>query len=109
MTIDEYIELFRKASEDLVQANVRDIFKPKYGELTMEAGDNTITLTGEAYLSTNEYEIKFYQATDADGIDIRDAISIKSKAVDSFTINTPRAGTLRWITVLKTPNFNFWT
>jgi len=109
MTIEEYIELFRKASEDLVQANVRDIFKPKYGELTMEAGDNTITLTGEAYLSTSEYEIKFYQATDADGIDIKDAISIESKAVDSFTINTPRAGTLRWVTSLKTPQFNFWT
>ena len=109
MTIEEYISQFRKANEDLVQANVRDIFKPKYGEFTMEEGDNTITLTGEAYLSTNEYEIKFYQATDADGIDIRDAISIESKAVDSFTINTPRAGTLRWITVLKTPNFNFWT
>lgn len=109
MTIEEAITLFRKAAEDLTQANVRDIFKPKYGEFTMEEGDNTITLSGEAYLTADEYEIKFHQATDADGIDIKDAISIESKAVDSFTINTPRAGTLRWITVLKTPNFNFWT
>ena len=109
MTYEEAITAFRKAAEDLTQANVRDIFKPKYGEVTMEIGDNTITFSGEAYLTADEYEIKFHQATDTDGIDIKDAISIESKAVGSFTINTPRAGTLRWVTSLKTPNFNFWT
>jgi hypothetical protein len=105
----EDIEQFRKDTEDLVQANVRAIFQVKYGELSMEAGDNTINLSGDAYPSDSVYEIRFHQATDSDGIDIRDAISIEEKTVDSFTINTPRAGTLRWVTFLKTPQFNFWT
>jgi len=109
MTIEEYIALFRKATEDLVQANVRDIFQAKYGEQALAVGDNTINLPGDAYASEDVYEIEFYQATDTSGIDIRDAITIESRTVNSFTINTPRAGTLRWVTSLKTPKFTFWT
>ncbi len=110
MTVNpEDIEQFRKDTEDLVQANVRVIYQAKYGELSMEAGDNVIALSGDAYSADDVYEIEFYQATDTSGIDIRDAISIDSRTVNSFTINTPRAGTLRWVTFLKTPQFNFWT
>ena len=109
MTTEELIQLFRKANEDLVQANVRDIFQAKYGEQALIVGDNTINLSGDAYSSEDVYEIEFYQATDTSGIDIRDAISIELKTVNSFTINTPRAGTLRWVTSLKTPKFDFWT
>ncbi len=109
MTYEEAIAKFREDTEDIVQANVRAIFQAKYGELSMEAGDNTINLPGDAYTSEDVYEIEFYQATDTSGIDIRDAVSIESKTVSSFTINTPRAGTLRWVTSLKTPQFNFWT
>lgn len=109
MTYEEAIAKFRKDTEDIVQANVRDIFQVKYGELSMSEGDNTINLPGDAYSYNDVYEIEFYQATDSDGIDIRDAISIESRTTNSFVINTPRAGTLRWITKLKTPKFTFWT
>ena len=106
------ITAFRKETEDLVQANVRNIFKVKYGEKTLSVGSNTITFqigTDDSYLNGTEYEVKFFEATDSDGIDIKEAISITTQTASAFTINTPRAGVLRWQTNLKTPSFNFWT
>lgn len=111
-TKEELIELFRKANEDLTQANVRNIFKAKYGEITIEPGDNTVTLpldSDTAYLTAGEYEIRFHEATDTDGIDIKQALIIKNKTATSFVIESTLDGLVRWETFLKVPNFNFWT
>ena len=106
------IEFFRKSTEDLVQANVREIFKVKYGEQELIKGDNTVRLSdgGDSdYTDAGEYEIKIFEAVDKDGIDIKDALSIASRTASLFVIVSPRSGRLRWTTSLKTPNFQFWT
>jgi len=111
-TKQELIEAFRKETEDLVQANVRNIFKAKHGEKTLIAGSNTISLpvgTDDNYDTPGEYEIRFVEATDGNGIDISEAISISSKTASGFVVDSPRAGTLKWETYLITPNFNFLT
>lgn len=106
------ITAFRKETEDLVQSNIRNVFKAKYGEAALTAGSNTITFpvgTDDVYQSDDEYEVRFSEATDTDGTDIREAISITEQTASAFIVSTPRAGTLRWQANLKTPNFNFHT
>ena len=108
----ELIEAFRQANEDLTQANVRNIYKAKYGTASLIVGSNVITLpldSDTAYATADEYEIRFLEAIDGDDIDIREALSISAKTSSSFTVTSPRAGSLRWETFLKVPNFNFHT
>lgn len=111
-TKEELIEAFRKEAEDLTQAIVRNIFKAKYGEEDLVIGDTTITLPIDSdteYSTADEYEIRFLSAVDTDGIDIKEAIYIKSKTASAFVVNSPLVGYVRWETFLKVPNFNFWT
>lgn len=112
MGLPELITTFRKAVEDLVQANVRTIFKAKYGTKTLTAGSNTITFdvgTDDNYTSGTEYTVRFIEAVDSNNIDIRDAIYITSQTASAFVVNSARAGTLKWESHLNVPNFNFWT
>lgn len=111
-TKEELITAFRKEAEDLTQAIVRNIFKAKYGEDNLIIGDTTIILpidSDTAYATAEEYDVRFHSAVDTDGIDIKEAIYIKSKTASAFVINSPLVGTVRWETFLKVPNFNFWT
>lgn len=117
-TKEELVTIFRKELEDLVQANVRNIFKSQYGTKTLVIGNNVITLEADtdpasevttSYLTADEYEIRFHEAIDTDGIDIKQALSITNKTAAGFTVVSPLAGTLKWETFLKIPNFNYWT
>ena len=106
------VTALRKETEDLVQANVRNIFKAKFGEESLVVGDNTVTFPisdDTAYLTADEYEIRIQEAYDGDGIDITNALIISNKTVSGFTVNSLRVGSLKWESFLKTPNFNFWT
>jgi hypothetical protein len=108
----ELVEIFRQANEDLTQANVRNIFKAKYGEQVLSVGLNTITLPlsdNTAYSTADEYDIQFLEARDEDDIDIRPALVISEKTALSFKVTSPAVTTLRWQTFLRVPNFNFWT
>jgi hypothetical protein len=108
----ELIEVFRKATEDLMQAKDRITYKAKYGENVLAVGDNTITLPiadDTAYATADEYDISFIEALDADDIDIRPALVISNKTATSFKVYSPNITTLRWQTYLKVPNFNFFT
>ena len=109
MTQAEYIEQHRKATEDLIQSNVKTIFQVKSGETVLQAGDNIITLPGDNYSSDNIYEVVFISALDEDQVDISGALVVTDQDTTSFTVNSPRIGTLRWQSCLKTPNFSFWT
>lgn len=111
-TKEELITAFRKENEDLTQANVRNIYKAKYGVKTLAVGNNTITmpiLPDSDYETTEEYGIRYYEALDGDGIDIRLALVEVSRTTTSFVIYSPTTGTLKWETFLLVPNFNFWT
>ena len=114
----ELITIFRKENEDLCQANVRNIFKAQFGTKTLSIGDNVITLAVDSdpasevrtdYLTAEEYGIKYYEALDGDGIDIKMALVVTSKTASSFTVNSLTTGTLKWETFLLLPNFNYWT
>ncbi len=108
----ELITAFRKENEDLTQANVRNIYKAKYGTANLAIGTTTITLPIDddtAYATADEYEIRFHEAIDTDDIDIKEAIYISTKTATAFIVTSPLVGTLKWETFLKIPNFNFWT
>jgi hypothetical protein len=61
-----------------------------------------------AYTSVDDYEIRIQEALDADGVDIRNAITI-TKGVTGFTVVSSRAGDIKWESFLKYPDFDFWT
>ena len=108
----QLITAVRKELEDLAQANVRNIYKAKYGVKTLAVGNNTITmpvLDDSTYATTAEYGIRYYEALDEDGVDIRLALVEVSRTTSSFVIYSPTTGTLKWETFLLVPNFNFWT
>ena len=103
---------FRKETEDLVQANVREIYKAKSGTKTLASGSNNIVFSVDDeinYSNANDYGIRFRSAIDTDGFDIKEAISITAKTTSGFTVNSPGAGELKWETYLITPDFGFWT
>jgi len=107
-------EELRKALEDLVYANVRDIFLMKYGEETISSNSNPVVFSGDAYDSSDEYEIRIYEALDGSGVDIKGEIEITGRTVNGFTIDwQPFSGattaTVKWITARRTPKINFWT
>jgi hypothetical protein len=111
-TLTDLIEAFRQETEDLVHANVRKMFRAKYGEETIIAGDNSIVLpvgTDDTYETANEYDIAIAEAKDLDNIDIKDALVVKDITASGFVITSPRAGAIRWYTFLRTPDFFFWT
>jgi hypothetical protein len=103
------VEDFRKATEDLVYANIVEIFLIKHGELSATAGDNTISFTGDPYDTADEYAIGFFEALDVDEIDVRGELSIKDKTVNGFTVTTVRNCVIRWVTTRVSPKINFWT
>ena len=117
-TKEELITTFRKENEDLVQANVRNIYKYQYGTKVLAVGDNVITLATDtdpasevttSYLTAEEYEIRFHKAVDSDDIDIKMALVISAKTSAGFTVTSDFIGSLEWETFLKIPNFNYWT
>ena len=68
-------EDFRKALEDLIHANIVSIYNGKYGETSCLAGvDVSVSFSDPVYDSADDYAINLIEATDADGIDIRDSI-----------------------------------
>lgn len=106
------ITAFRKEAEDLAQANVRNIFKAKFGEEALVVGQITVSFpiaSDTAYSGADDYEIRIHEALDEDGIDIKAALIISDKTTSGFKIYSPLAGTVKWESFLKTPNFNFWT
>ena len=116
MTAEELnaaIEIFRKATEDLIQANVRSIYKSKYGETNIIDGTTVISLPSavpeEVYTNASDYEIRLHEALDNEGINILEAIIITNKTTTTFTVSSPAAALLKWETFLKVPNFNYHT
>ena len=104
----ELITLFRKEVEDFINILWKTIYEIQYGTLSASVGDNTVSLT-TAYGSVDDYEIVFYEAMDGDDIDIRDSLVIENKAVGGFTIVCERACSIRWATLLRTPNISYFT
>lgn len=105
------ITAFRKENEDLVQANIRKIYRYKYGEETLSVGENTVSFPVEddtAYPEPESYNLILY-ATDADGVDITASIIVTENTTSGFKVDSPRIGTLIWESSLKIPDFNFHT
>lgn len=99
----------RKALEDLVYANLIDIFLIKHGEKVCSVGDNSIGFSGDPYDNADDYVITFHEALDANDIDIRPSLIVKNRTASGFVIETSRATTVKWTTTRKTPKINFWT
>jgi len=108
-------EELRQALEDLVYANIKDIFLMKSGEETVASGNNAVTFSGDAYDSSDDYEVRIIEAIDSEGTDIKGEIEITGRTVNGFTINWQpfatgiTAGTVKWITARVTPKINMHT
>ena len=106
--LDAAVTAFRKETEDLIMATVRDIFNIQYGEASLSEGDISISLP-TAYISTDDYEVVIFSAHDSDGTEMSDAITSVKTSSSGFTISSPRVGTVRWETMRRLPKFTFWT
>lgn len=104
----ELITAFRKEVEDMINVLFKTIYEIQYDTLSATVGDNVVSLT-TSYSAVDDYEIVFYEALDADDIDIRDSLIIKDKAVGGFTIECERACSIRWATFLRIPNVSYFT
>ena len=102
-------EQLLQALEDLMFAWHIEIYLMKHGELSAVAGDNTVTFTGDAYDSVDDYVVGIYEAFDADGIDVRGELTVKDATVNGFVINAVRPCVIRWTSARKAPKINFWT
>lgn len=102
------ITAFRKETEDLVMANVKEIFNIQYDEEVLTAGTISVAIPA-AYVSVDDYEVVVFSALDAEDNDIKDALVITKVTASSFTAESPRVGTLRWETMRRIPQINFWT
>ena len=104
------ITVFRKETEDLITSMNIEMFQIQYGETTiLEDETKTINL-GSAYPLVTDFEIVIFEASDTDGVNIKDALIVgETKTVSSFSIYSPRACTVRWQTLRRTPLINFWT
>lgn len=103
-------EDFRKALEDLVHANIVDIFNIKYGETLCPAGEDvSVAFQGEPYDWDNDFLITIVEAFDIDGIDIKAAVVFKTATLNGFVVNSPRNTIVKWTTTRKIPKINFWT
>jgi hypothetical protein len=113
MTSEEFNTLltaFRKETEDLTVSLVKDMFQIQYGEISITAGETkTVSLSDPVYASASDYQVVVFEATDINGVNIIDAITITDQGTNYFEVHSPRAGTIRWQTIRKTPKINFWT
>lgn len=107
--LDAAIEVFRKETEDLCVAKIKEMFQVQYGEFTILASETKSIALAEAYSSSSVYEVKIFEATDTDGVNIADALVITNQEAGYFEIFSNREASVRWQTVLKTPLLNFWT
>lgn len=107
--LDFLIGEFRKECEDLIRANIKDTFQIQYGELDIVADTPTVINLGEAYAASTLYEVVLFEATDSEGVNILDAVTISDKGTASFTLTSLRGGHIRWETALKTLKLDFWT
>lgn len=103
------VEEVRKALEDMVYANLIEIFMVKHAESVLSVGDNSIAFAGDPYDSAADYVIEFHEALDSNGFDIRPSLIVKNKTASGFVIETTRATTAKWISKRKTPKITFWT
>lgn len=103
------ITIFRKETEDLIIANNVKMFQIQYGTFTILAGETKSIALATAYTHDYDYEVKIFEATDTDGVNIIDALTIPSQATTYFEIYSPRNATVRWQTVLRTPLIDFYT
>ena len=100
----------RKALEDMLYANLIEIFNAKYGEELLWAGvDLSVAFEAPPYDSAEDYTINIIEAVDVDGIDIRNAIEVKNVTATGFTMNSPRNTTAKWQTTRRTPKITFHT
>ena len=99
----------RKALEDMVYANIIDIFLIKYGETILSVGDNSIVFEGDPYDSVDDFIVSAVEAIDANDINIVPSLVVKSTTTTGFVIYSPRIATFRWQACRKTPKINFWT
>lgn len=103
-------EQLRKALEDMVFANIKDIFLMKYGEYeALTAGAQTITFDGDPYDSDDDYAATIYEALDVDGINVKGEITFTEKTATGFKIDVYRPCVIKWLTARKSPKINFWT
>ena len=103
------VEEVRKALEDLVYANLIEIYMVKHAESVLTVGNNSIAFPGDPYDSADDYVVEFHEAPDSNGYDIRPALIVKNKTANGFVIETTRATTAKWISKRKTPKITFWT
>ena len=109
MTQAELITAFRKETQDLVFAMIIDIFLMKQGEKVAIAGSNTVTFEGDAYDSLDDFVVGFYEAYDADGIDVRGELKITDYTENGFTFTAVRSCIVKWTSARKIPKINFYT
>jgi hypothetical protein len=102
------ITAFRKETEDLVMANVKTIFNIQYDEESLIEGTISVAIP-DAYVSVDDYEVVVFSALDAEDNDIKDTLVIEKVTASSFTVESPIAGTLRWETMRRVPQINYWT
>jgi hypothetical protein len=108
-TQEELITAFRKETEDLVYANIEMLFLIKHGEKVLSPGENTVTFTGDPYDDNDDYVIGFYEALDADGIDVKGELNITEQTINGFKVEAVRPTNIKWITYRKSPKINYWT
>lgn len=100
----------RKALEDMVYANLIDIFLIKGGETALTAEtDVSVAFTGDPYDSATDYILRIDEAVDTDGFDLTMAIEIKETTANGFTFRSPRNTTVKWTAHRRTPKISFWT
>ena len=100
----------RKALEDMLYANLIDIFLVK-GDSTVLAADTDVSVafTGDAYNSATDYIVRIDEAVDVDGFDLTMAIEIKDPTANGFTFRSPKNTTVKWTTHRRIPKISFWT
>jgi len=99
----------RKALEDLVHANIVEIFNISYGETSCLAGVETPIEFIKPYDAENDYIVGIIEAYDVNDIDIRPSIEARSFTANGFILYSPRNTTVKWTATRRVPKINFWT
>lgn len=100
----------RKALEDMLYANLIEIYNIKYGEVMCTAGvDVSVSFVDPPYENGDDYIIGIIEALDVDYIDIKWSIQMKDFTATGFTLTSPRNTIVKWTSTRKVPKINFHT
>jgi hypothetical protein len=102
----------------MIYANLVCIFMLKSGTATCVAGvDKSVAFPFDDngnYDNATDYILVLDEAVDVDGIDLTNAIEIKSCTANGFVLNSPRDTTVKWHSQRKymkfpTGTLTYWT